>query len=69
MLSGRRLRSRWYNPRFVTPLHNTMISLLHHFIARAAERTPDAPAGMYVLNVNARWEQGDVTYWFYILIP
>lgn len=35
----------------------------------AAEWRPDAPAGVYVLNVDARWEQGDVTYWFYILIP
>lgn len=33
------------------------------------EWTPVVPPGNYVLNVNASWKQGDVTYWFYVNVP
>lgn len=38
-------------------------------VGSTVEWLPDAPAGEYVLNVNARWKQGDVTYWFYVSVP
>lgn len=36
--------------------------------AEVVRWAPDVPPGTYVLNVDAGWRQGDVTYWFYIAL-